>query len=158
MGIEPVSVKFSADDDLVNSTSGGLAGKSEVLNEFKISSISTNKLGVLILKIKSIPNDQLERLKSSEVGPISAAEEEELKSSKVVPISAAEEKELKSSEVGPISAAEEEEELRSFKVGAISAAEEEFIRKNEELKELRSNKGIIGIAFIWGIWYICIYI
>merc|ERR1711954_70771 len=108
-----------------------------------ISSISTGKLGVLILKIKSISGDQEEELKSSEVGPIPAAEEEE---------------ELRSSEVGQISAAEKEEELKSSEVGQISAAEkEEFIRKNEGPKELRSNKGIIGIASIWGIWYIYIY-
>merc|ERR1711954_23031 len=105
-----------------------------------ISSISTGKLGVLILKIKSISGDQEEELKSSEVGPTSAAEEEE---------------ELRSSEVGQISAAEEEVELRSSEVGQIFAAEEEeFIRRNEVPKELRSNKGIIGIASIWGIWYI----
>ena len=79
-------------------------------------------------------------MRSSEVGQISAAEKEE---------------ELKSSEVGQISAAEEEVELRSSEVSQISAAEEEeFIRKNEGPKELRSNKGIIGIASIWGIWYI----
>ena len=95
---------------------------------------------MLILKIKSISGDQEEELKSSEVGQISAAEKEE---------------ELKSSEVGQISAAEEEVELRSSEVSQISAAEEEeFIRKNEGPKELRSNKGIIGIASIWGIWYI----
>ena len=74
---------------------------------------------------------------------------------KIKSISGDQEEELKSSEVGPIPAAEEEEELRSSEVGQISAAEEEeFIRKNEGPKELRSNKGIIGIASIWGIWYI----
>ena len=58
---------------------------------------------------------------------------------------------MKSSEVGPTSAAEEGEELKSSEVGPTSAAEEEeFIRKNEGPKELRSNKGIIGIASIWG--------
>merc|ERR1711942_264411 len=66
---EPVSVKFSADDDLVNSTSGGLAGKSEVLNSLKISSISTGKLGVLILKIKSISGAEEEEFIRKNEGP-----------------------------------------------------------------------------------------